>query len=458
MAKIYISSTCKDLKKEREAAAKAVRRLGHQPIAMEDYVAADNRPVDKCLEDVRSCDAYIGIFAWRYGYIPGGYDKSITHLEYEEAGKAGIPRLIFILHEDATWPVRFVSTEDERNRIDLLRDKLQKDHTVSFFNNADELNGLVSAAVSNLAKNTIDTKTGNEHDKIEKTPIFQTRNAKEAIYNSEESVEMPEDVNKVAAKIGKEKVFKNDKDSWEVDFGDGTIMVYIKAGEFTMGSNENSSEKPPHQVYLDAYWLGKYEVTVGQYRKFIAEKENRSLPKISSGDNHPVVAVSWHDAVAYCDWLSERFELEFKLPTEAQWEKGARGRDGRRYPWGNQEANKKLANLSFNTLKTTPVGSYPAGASPYGLLDMVGSVFEWCCDWYDENYYQKPESHQKNPACPQNGFRRVVVRGGFHERDSTSRVYPHVPSICRSSERGARLPDRRMNGLGFRLCLGLPTK
>jgi hypothetical protein len=105
MAKIYISSTYEDLQKEREATAQTLRRLGHQPICMEDYTATDKRPLDKCLEDVRCCDAYIGLFAWRYGFIPDGCDKSISHLEYEAAGQAGIPRLVFLLHEKASWPV-----------------------------------------------------------------------------------------------------------------------------------------------------------------------------------------------------------------------------------------------------------------------------------------------------------------------------------------------------------------
>jgi hypothetical protein len=150
MARIYISSTYVDLIKEREAAAKAVRRLGHLAIAMEDYVSSDQRPVDKCLQDVKSCDVYVGIIAWRYGYIPEGYDKSITHLEYETAKKAGIPCLIFLLDKKAPWPVENVSTGDERQKIDQLRSELKKEYLVSFFKNADELGGLVSAAVSNL--------------------------------------------------------------------------------------------------------------------------------------------------------------------------------------------------------------------------------------------------------------------------------------------------------------------
>ena len=150
MAVIYISSTYEDLKKEREAAAQAVRRLGHRTIAMEDYVASDKRPLDKCLDDVRTSDAYVGIFAWRYGFIPDGFDKSITHLEYEAAKEAGIPCLIFLLDETADWQVKYVSTGEEREKIDELRKELEIEKTRNTFKNADELSGLVSPAVSNL--------------------------------------------------------------------------------------------------------------------------------------------------------------------------------------------------------------------------------------------------------------------------------------------------------------------
>jgi hypothetical protein len=150
MARIYISSTSKDLEKEREAAAQAVRRLGHQSVYMKDYVASPQLPVDKCLQDVRSCDFYVGIFAWRYGFIPNGYDKSITHLEYETAKKAGIPRLIFLLDQKASWPVEYVATKKERKKIDQLRKELKNENILSFFKNADELGGLVSLAVSKL--------------------------------------------------------------------------------------------------------------------------------------------------------------------------------------------------------------------------------------------------------------------------------------------------------------------
>jgi TolB-like protein len=150
MAKIYISSTYEDLKEERKAAAQAFRRLGHQAIAMEDYAASDKRPAHKCLKDVRNCDVYVGIFAWRYGFIPGGYDQSMTHLEYKAAKKAGKRCLIFLLDKKTQWPVEYVDTGKERVKIDQLREELQKKHIVSFFANADQLGSLVSAAISNI--------------------------------------------------------------------------------------------------------------------------------------------------------------------------------------------------------------------------------------------------------------------------------------------------------------------
>ena len=132
MKKIYISSTYKDLLEERKTTDRAVRSLKHASICMEDYVACDNRPLEKCLQDVRQCDAYIGIFAWRYGHIPKDCKKSITHMEYDEAGIVGIPRLIFLLDENAPWPRNKISKGDDQEHIDAFRTELNKKHITSF--------------------------------------------------------------------------------------------------------------------------------------------------------------------------------------------------------------------------------------------------------------------------------------------------------------------------------------
>jgi serine/threonine protein kinase len=139
-------------------------------------------------------------------------------------------------------------------------------------------------------------------------------------------------------KIAK-KVYKNDKGYWEAEYDDEIIMVYIPPCKFIIGSNDGrSNEKPTHEVYLDGYWIGKYEVTLGQYKTFISDGGYQNLltwaSKSSQEDNHPVIGVSWDDANAYCQWLSKKTGLTFKLPSEAQWEKAARGTDGRKYPWG----------------------------------------------------------------------------------------------------------------------------
>lgn len=222
----------------------------------------------------------------------------------------------------------------------------------------------------------------------------------------------------------------------------GSIMILIPAGKFTMGSNDNElfNSKPIHTVYLDDYCIDKYEVTVGQFRKFVEATGYKTETEISGGgfilpgptweqkvgpiwhdpffstwvdtgskwwvrkadvnwrsqgDDHPVVFVSWNDAKAYATWAGER------LPTEAEWEKAARGLDGRKYPWGNTWDENKC-----NIGCIGPVGSFPQGASPYGLMDMFGNVFEWCQDWYGEDYYQISPSH--NPMGPSSGLQRVL--------------------------------------------------
>jgi len=143
--KIYISSTYEDLKDHREAVYKTLRQLGHDVIAMEDYVASDARPLEKCLADVSKCDVYIGLFAWRYGYIPPGQEKSITQLEYECAKNAEKPCYIFILDKAAAWVPDFI--DENRTRINQFKNKLQTDHMVQFFKTVDDLKAKVSASL-----------------------------------------------------------------------------------------------------------------------------------------------------------------------------------------------------------------------------------------------------------------------------------------------------------------------
>jgi formylglycine-generating enzyme required for sulfatase activity len=165
-------------------------------------------------------------------------------------------------------------------------------------------------------------------------------------------------------------------------------MVAIPAGSFTMGNDAGGDdEKPAHPVDLPAFQIDRFEVTNAEFARFVqatgyqtdSERagENKTWRTYAEGrDNHPVVKVSWNDAAAYCQLAGKR------LPTEAEWEKAARGTDSRLYPWGNDWDPARLNGRDGGRRDTAPVGSFPAGAGPYGTLDMAGNVWEWTADWY----------------------------------------------------------------------------
>lgn len=216
--------------------------------------------------------------------------------------------------------------------------------------------------------------------------------------------------------------FGADLPATKVNKKDGSQMALVPAGEFSMGSDQGyyNDEKPAHQVYLDAFYIDKYETTNAQYQKFV-QATDQPIPSHSNDPEYdqwtkegfpaelakrPVINMAWQDAVDYCKWAGKR------LPTEAEWEKAARGVDGRIYPWGNQPP--EVINVPYRQqwkgIQTyQPVGSIAAAVSPYGALDMGGNVAEWVYDWYDPHYYK--HSPAKNPTGPPTGFNKVL-RGG----------------------------------------------
>ncbi|MFQ5647577.1 MAG: formylglycine-generating enzyme family protein [bacterium] len=214
-------------------------------------------------------------------------------------------------------------------------------------------------------------------------------------------------------------------------------VIGIPSGEFSMGSdrrfplpNSVIDEGPVHKVYLDAYAIGKYEVTNQEYRKFVRETTAPKPPFMDnpkfSGNRKPVVGVSWHDAAAYAAWLSRKTGRHYRLPTEAEWEKAAKGTSSRKYPWGEEDPFVNgVYKANYNPWGTVddrfpftgPVGSFENGKSFYGLYDMGGNAREWCSDWYGTGYYAS--SPEKNPTGPVKG-RYKVVRGGAWDYDDLS--------------------------------------
>lgn len=201
----------------------------------------------------------------------------------------------------------------------------------------------------------------------------------------------------------------------------GAPMVWIKDGAFMMGSQEGSSKaQPVHRVYLHAFYMDVYEVTTARFATFlkaIGPAHPEFLPafwddvRLPYDGDRPVVGVTWQAADAYCRWVSKR------LPSEAEWEKAARGTDNRTYPWGNEEPTFKLANHNKPVFANRysegvrPVDSYEAGKSPYGIYGMAGNVSEWVADWYgEESYATSPES---NPKGPSRGTQKVMRGGSF---------------------------------------------
>ena len=238
-------------------------------------------------------------------------------------------------------------------------------------------------------------------------------------------------------------------------------MVLIPAGEFAMGSDKKKdrlayrSEIPQRTVYLDPFLIGKYEVTALEYLKFVLATDR--LPQLDwryDGGNfqetmahHPIMHVSWYDADAYCKWAGKR------LPTEAEWEKAARGVDGRLFPWGNEYAGPTRANFGRTGLSgpvrdrperlllyppIISVDRYENAVSPYGLYQTIGNVAEWVSDWYDQDYYKT--APDRNPKGPETGTQKAFRGGGW--MDSTTTM--------RAAMRNGTDPRTKINWMGFR--------
>ena len=236
--------------------------------------------------------------------------------------------------------------------------------------------------------------------------------------------------------------------STQISPKDDMVMVFVPAGNFEMGSdNGDGDEKPVHTVYLDDFWMDQTEVTNKQYATCVSAgacqepASTRSYTQSSyygnsKFDNYPVIYVKWDQANAYCSWAGRR------LPTEAEWEKAARGTQAFTYPWGNEATNSGLLNYNGNVGDTTEVGSYPDGASMYGALDMAGNVWEWVSSLYQPYPYSAGDGRENLSAS---GSR--VLRGGAGDS---------LENNVRSAGRGGDDPSYTFNNVGFRCALSLP--
>ncbi|MFN0051585.1 MAG: SUMF1/EgtB/PvdO family nonheme iron enzyme [Planctomycetales bacterium] len=249
-----------------------------------------------------------------------------------------------------------------------------------------------------------------------------------------------------------------------LDFHRADYWVTIPAGKFLMGTQTSdrnqpnyddeaySDESPVHEVELRVYQIGRYPVTVGQYQQFVEDEGYADRRWWSAGGfeeygtcpadwdsqveypSRPVVSVSWHEAMAFCAWSG------FRLPTEAEWERAARGTEGRKFPWGNEAVDETRASFAGNVGHATPVGIYPLGTTPDGICDLAGNVWEWCHDPYGE--YGDAKSSAAHPRAPAAGSSRVL-RGGS---------WSGIAVSCRSASRDHYAPQNRSSIIGFRVC------
>ena len=195
------------------------------------------------------------------------------------------------------------------------------------------------------------------------------------------------------------------------------VFCEIDKGSFIRGSSSAPEEYPQKSIYLSEYLISKYPITNEQYSMFVEATGYRVPPTFSNdrfnAARQPVVGVSWYDAASFCKWFSTKFGVIAALPTEAQWEKAARGLDGKTYPWGDAAPTSRRVNVNSYVGKTTEVGMYD-NCSDFGCYDMLGNIWEWCDDFYDERYYKScPDRNPHNEVSA----RYRVIRGGSWRSD-----------------------------------------
>jgi formylglycine-generating enzyme len=395
----FISSTCEDLREtgHRDAIRAAIQKTRLLVEMQEYWENQDNPPLDVSLQKVANADILIIAVAHRFGWIPPGRQKSITWLECEEAVSRGKKVLAYIIADEYEYPSRLRDTE-----------RLTQENE-----DAEKLAFEVTTRIKGL-------KSFKEWLRVRFTPTK---------FSSAENLGQQVETDLIRWAQSQDLPtgsFTNQRD--------GSLMVRVPAGGFVTGHDlEDESEGAGRAVELDEFYISKYPITNKQYSLFVNETNHRSTA-IAGSATHPVVGVSWKDAQAYCKWA------QLCLPNEYQWEKAARGIDGRKYPWGNFGPVESRANCQASKMGgTTPVTEFPNSASPHGCVDMAGNAFEWCLDQFANRLDGVPSTLRAevdDAVC----FR--VVRGG---------AWNDVADRCRCAYRGRRWQEYRFNNVGFRV-------
>ena len=405
---VFVSSTCEDLKKtrHREAIRSAVEKLRLRVEMMEYWETGDNPPFDASLQRVAKADLLIVAVAHRFGWIPAGQHKSITWLECQKARESGKKILPYIIDPGYAYPLE-------------LRDQDRLTRQFEEYGNTQVLAAEFDARIKGL-------RAFKEWLSVEFSPQPFTS---AEVFAKQVEIDLLRWLQSQDSPTGS---FRNRHD--------GSRMVRVPAGNFMMGPDPGQdSDGISRPVDLDEFYISECPVTNKQYRLFVDQSKHRPSP-IDGDPDHPVVGVSWEDSQAYCRWAHVR------LPNEYQWEKAARGPDGRKYPWGNFGPVEVNANCVASDRKgTTSVKEFPNSASPYGCFDMVGNVFEWCLDPSDSQPDAK--SYSRGAALDDGMFRLEdkvfrVVRGG---------AWNDVADRCQCSYRGRRWQEYEFNNVGFRV-------
>jgi formylglycine-generating enzyme required for sulfatase activity len=398
----FISSTCEDLREtgHRDAMRDAALRTRLRPEMQEYWETGDHPPLDECLHRVNTTQVLVLAVAHRYGWIPDGQTRSITWLECAEALATEKKILVYIMSPDYAYDP-------------MLRDSTRLADAFAGDGDVEKLTTGMRARVKGL-KDFKDWLTARFVPQSFTTAEDLGQRVEIDLLRWAQSRDLA---------TGS---FTNQRD--------GSLMVRIPAGRFRVGTDRSDDEMPEHLAHLDEFYIAKYPVTNRQFNLFTEQTQHTS-PAITGEPDHPVVGVSWQDAHDYCSWA------QLSLPSELQWEKAARGIDGRTYPWGNYGPVEVRANcLASERGTTTPVNEFSNGMSPNGCLDMAGNAFEWCHDRYLLQLDDEPSPQDQSTVAADPCFR--AVRGG---------AWNDVSDRCQCAYRGRRWSEYEFNNVGFRV-------